>query len=182
MYSSLTSLSSDLRIQYAKNIETRAQWNQEEDCWTVSKLELAGNKMRAKKNKHASKDSHPRSYLSALEMDMSQLPGGGQETDFDGRGGNSPSSLWEFPFLLLTTVTNVNLFPSFLPLTKDYQAPFVSTLHPSPLFSLINNISYLPTLPSHPSLPQVQATMVVMTAKTFISLTLVYQHPICNMR
>ena len=29
--------------EYAKSIERRAQWNPEDDCWIIAKLELTGN-------------------------------------------------------------------------------------------------------------------------------------------
>ena len=32
--------------EYARSIEKRANWNADEDCWTIQKLDLTGNKIR----------------------------------------------------------------------------------------------------------------------------------------
>ena len=32
--------------EYAKSIEKRAVWNENDDCWSVQRIELSGNKIR----------------------------------------------------------------------------------------------------------------------------------------
>ena len=59
---------------YAKNIESRSQWNQEEDCWTVSKLEISGNKVRLTRPMSSSKLRRPESEYARQRKQFDTNP------------------------------------------------------------------------------------------------------------
>ncbi len=85
---------------YAKGIEKRATWNQEEDAWVVQKLDLAGNRVRSPRPISSSKlrrpeteyarqrkqyDNNPRyRYENIISMDLDKAEKTTQ--DFDGPG------------------------------------------------------------------------------------------------
>ena len=85
---------------YAKGIEKRATWNQEEDAWVVQKLDLSGNRVRSPRPVSSSKlrrpeteyarqrkqyDNNPRyRYENIISMDLDKAEKTTQ--DFDGPG------------------------------------------------------------------------------------------------
>ena len=85
---------------YAKSIETRASWNQEEDVWTISKMESTGSRIRLARPMSSSKlrrpeseyarqrkqfDTNPRyryDNIASLDMDLPEKT----TQDFEGPG------------------------------------------------------------------------------------------------
>ena len=88
---------------FARGIERRAAWNDEEDCWLVQKLELSGNKVRLNRPVSSSKlrrpeseyarqrkqyDSNPRykfDNIVSMDLDMPDKT----TQDFEGEGMQS---------------------------------------------------------------------------------------------